>query len=78
MIKKTQVQIDRDLFVELMNFFNQEPEQIKHGFQSEYLKQQLNEKFQKIINNILYTKYKKAATEEEKAAAIQEYLKNKS
>ena len=76
-MKMKQVQIDRDLFIALMNFFNQDPNQIRHGLETELLKEQLNEKFQKIINNILFTKYKKAATTEERAAAIKEYIDNK-
>jgi len=72
-----QVQIDRDLFVELVKFFNQDPEQIRQGLQSDLIKNQLNNKFQKIINNILFTKYKTAASQEERNAAIEEYLKNK-
>lgn len=72
-----QVQIDRDLFVELVKFFNQDPEQIRQGLQSDLIKNQLNNKFQKIINNILFTKYKTAASQEERDAAIEEYLKNK-
>lgn len=71
------VQIERDLFIELMQFFNQDPDQIRNGLEADLLKQQLNEKFQKIINNILFTKYKRAATKEEKEAAIKKYLENK-
>ena len=67
-----QVQISEDLFLSLIKYhileqYNEE-EKIVKG---------LKEKYDKIVNRNLYTKYKTAPTEEEKEKARQEYLNRK-
>ena len=67
-----QVQISEDLFLSLVKYhiveyYNDEKKIIK----------ELKEKYDKIVNRSLYTKYKTAPTEEEKEKARQEYLNQK-
>lgn len=71
------VQIPQSLFVELIEFFNQEPEDIRDGFKAQCIKQDLNTKLDKMISHILYSEYKRAATPEEKKKALNKYLENK-
>lgn len=71
------VQIPQSLFIELVKFFNQEPEEIRDGFKAQCIKQELNSKLDKMINHILYSEYKRAVTPEEKEKALGEYLENK-
>ncbi len=64
-----QVQISEDLFLSLvkyhiLEYYNDEEKIIK----------ELKEKYDKIFNRSLYTKYKTAPTEEEKEKARQKYL----
>ena len=67
-----QVQISEDLFLLLIQYhifecYNEE----------EKIVEELQQKFDSIINRNLYTKYKTAPTEEEKEKARQEYLDRK-
>ena len=67
-----QVQISEDLFLllikyHILEYYNEE-EKIVEGLQ---------EKFDRVVNRSLYTKYKTAPTEEEKEKARQEYLDRK-
>ena len=67
-----QVQISEDLFLSLvkyhiLEYYNDEKKIVK----------ELKEKYDKIVNRSLYTKYKTAPTEEEKEKARQEYLNKK-
>ncbi len=67
-----QVQISEDLFLSLvkyhiLEYYNDE-EKIVKG---------LKEKYERMVNRSLYTKYKTAPTEEEKENARQEYLNKK-
>ena len=67
-----QVQISEDLFLSLvkyhiLEYYNDEKKIVK----------ELKEKYDKIVNRSLYTKYKTAPTEEEKEKARQEYLNQK-
>ena len=67
-----QVQISEDLFLSLikyhiLEYYNDEEKIIKG----------LKEKYDRIANQNLYTKYKTAPTEEEKENARQEYLNKK-
>ena len=50
-----------------MEYYNDEKKIVK----------ELKEKYDKIVNRSLYTKYKTAPTEEEKEKARQEYLNKK-
>lgn len=70
-----QVQIDRDLFVALVKYFNDDDNCKTAAALS--IQQQLNNKFNKIINHILYDRYKRATTPEERQQALTEYLNNK-
>ncbi len=67
-----QVQISKDLFLLLIKY---------HIFEcyndEEKIVEELQKKFDSIINRNLYTKYKTAPTEEEKEKARQEYLDRK-
>ncbi len=68
-----QVQISEDLFLSLIKYhilehYYNEEEKIVKG---------LKEKYDKIVNRNLYTKYKTAPTKEEKEKARQEYLDRK-
>ena len=67
-----QVQISEDLFLLLIQYhifecYNEE----------EKIVEELQQKFDSIINRNLYTKYKTAPTEEEKENARKEYLDRK-
>lgn len=70
-----QVQIDRDLFVALVKYFNDE--QNCNCSAAENIRLQLNNKFNKIINHILYDRYKRSTTQEERQQALSDYLSNK-
>ena len=67
-----QVQVSEDLFLSLIKYhilaYYNEEEKIVKG---------LKEKYDRIANRNLYTKYKTAPTEEEKEKARQEYLNKK-
>ena len=67
-----QVQINEDLFLSLIKY---------HIFEcyneKEKIVEELQQKFDGIINRNLYTKYKTAPTAEEKEKARQEYLDRK-
>lgn len=67
-----QVQISEDLFLSLIKYhileYYNEEEKIVKGLQ---------EKFDRVVNRSLYTKYKTAPTEEKKEKARQEYLDRK-
>ena len=67
-----QVQISEDLFLSLIKY---------HIFEcynnEEKIIEELQQKFDSIINRNLYTKYKTAPTEEEQEKARQEYLDRK-
>ena len=63
------VQISEELFCELYKYFCLDNEDV---FQK--CKDELQIKFDKIVNRNLYTKYKTSATDEEREKARQEYL----
>ena len=67
-----QVQISEDLFLSLIKYHILECCNDK-----EKIVEELQQKFNKIVNRSLYTKYKTALTEEEKEKARQEYLNKK-
>ena len=70
-----QVQIDRNLFVDILKYFNDENN--CKSLEAMLIKEKLNEKFNKIINHILYDRYKRATTPQERQQALTEYLNNK-
>ena len=67
-----QVQISEDLFLSLIKYHI-----LEHYNEEEKIVKELKEKYNKIANRKLYTKYKTALTEEEKEKARQEYLNRK-
>ncbi len=67
-----QVQISEDLFLSLIKYHI-----LEHYNEEEKIVKGLKEKYDKIVNRNLYTKYKTAPTEEEKEKARQEYLNRK-
>lgn len=71
------VQIPLSLFIELLDFFSQEPEQIRQGFRSDLIKDELTDKFNKLVNHALYTKLKRAPSPEDYQKALKEYLDHK-
>lgn len=69
-----QVQIDRDLLVMLYKYFNNNDN--LNSFDALLIRDKVNDKFQKVINHILFEKYKRAVTDEERREALSEYLDN--
>ena len=69
-----QVQIDAGVFVELWQYFNNKEQRTP---EETILFNALDDKVEKIISRSLFTKYKRAATPEERDAARLEYLKHK-
>ena len=67
-----QVQISEDLFLSLVKYHI-----LEYNHEEEKIVKELKEKYNKIANRKLYTKYKTALTEEEKEKARQEYLNRK-
>ncbi len=67
-----QVQISEDLFLSLVKYHI-----LEYYNEEEKIVKELKEKYNKIANRKLYTKYKTASTEEEKEKARQEYLNKK-
>ena len=67
-----QVQISEDLFLSLVKYHI-----LEYYNDEEKIVKELKEKYDKIVNRSLYTKYKTASTEEEKEKARQEYLNRK-
>ena len=67
-----QVQISEDLFLSLVKYYI-----LEYYNDEEKIVKELKEKYDKIVNRSLYTKYKTAPTEEEKEKARQEYLNKK-
>ena len=66
------VQINEDLFLLLIKYHI-----LKYYNEEEKIVEGLQEKFDRVVNRSLYTKYKTAPTEEEKEKARQEYLDKK-
>ena len=67
-----QVQISKDLFLSLVKYHI-----LEYYNDEEKIVKELKEKYNKIVNRSLYTKYKTAPTEEKKEKARQEYLNRK-
>ena len=67
-----QVQISEDLFLSLIKYHI-----LEYYNEEEKIVERLQEKFDRVVNRSLYTKYKTAPTEEEKEKARQEYLNRK-
>ncbi len=68
---KKQVQIDEDLFLDLIVYFNAaEPS----SYEADRIRCALENKFDKLIARKLFTDYKTAPTPAEREAARQQYL----
>ena len=67
-----QVQISEDLFLSLVKYHI-----LEYYNDEEKIVKELKEKYDKIVNRNLYTKYKTALSEEEKEKIRQEYLNRK-
>lgn len=63
------VQIDRELFFDLLEYFLDGKTYLDDG-----IREQLQAKVESLVNRELFTKYKRAATPAEREAARQEYL----
>lgn len=64
-----QIQIDKDLFFALCRYHLMDCDDV-----SDDIKKALNDKLDALVQRDLYTKYKTAATQEQKDKARQEYL----
>jgi hypothetical protein len=67
-----QVQIDLDLFLDLLDYF--EGEYQGEEFLADSIRKQLDSKLDKLIARELFTKYKRAPSGPEREAARREYL----
>ena len=67
-----QVQISEDLFLSLIKYHI-----LEYCSDEEKIVKELQEKFDRVVNRSLYTKYKTAPSEKEKEKARQEYLNKK-
>lgn len=66
-----QVQIDEDLFLDLLSYFNSDdPSPVAAAL----IHAALEEKFDKLVARKLFTDYKRAPTPAEREAARQQYL----
>lgn len=70
-----QVQIDEQLFKELIEYFFSED--VITDSKADNIRQQLNEKLDKLIARELFTKYKRAITVAEREEFRKEYLQHK-
>lgn len=68
---KKQVQIDEDLFLDLICFFSSDDPE---AGAAEHIRQALDEKFDKLVARKLFTDYKTAPTPAERESARQQYL----
>lgn len=66
-----QVQIDEDLFLDLLSYFNSDDPSPDVADQ---IRSALEEKFDKLVARKLFTDYKRAPTPAEREAARQQYL----
>ena len=71
MTKKPQVQIDEDLFLDLLRFFRGN---CSDPFLMEDINAALSDKVDKMIARKLFSEYKQAPTPEQREAARQRYL----
>lgn len=68
-----QIQIDFELFCDLLSYFHNHQEE-QHDYDYDEIYEKLSDKADKIINRELFSKYKRAATPEERERYRQEYL----
>ncbi len=73
-MKNKQIQIPQELFIALIQYFAlDEPTKEQH----EYIRQQLDNKLNRMIEHDLYSTYKNASSPEQKEKARREYLESK-
>lgn len=72
-----QIQIDLDLFRDLLDYFEIGGEYAGAEFLAQDIRKQLDSKLDKIISRELFTKYKRAPTGAEREAARRAYLDHK-
>ena len=69
-----QVQIDLDLFLDLLDYFQLGSEFQGEEFLAEEIRKKLDSKLDKLIARELFTKYKRSPTGEEREQARKAYL----
>lgn len=69
-----QIQIDFELFSDLLHYFHEHQEEYTHDEVYNGLYERLSDKADKIINRELFSRYKRAATPEERNRYRNEYL----
>lgn len=69
-----QVQIEFDLFCELLTYFHDHQDEHESGSDFDEIYRKLSDKADKIINRELFSRYKRAATPEERERYRKEYL----
>ncbi|MCH5201411.1 MAG: complexin-2 [Oscillospiraceae bacterium] len=72
-----QVQIDFELFLDLLDYFEQGGEYQGAEFLAADIRKQLDSKLDKLIARELFTKYKRSPTGAEREAARQAYLNHR-
>lgn len=70
-----QIQIDEELFRNLLEYFFNE--NATNSYQADLIRQQLNDKLDKLIARELFTKYKKAVSSAEREKYRKEYLEHR-
>lgn len=72
-----QVQIEFDLFCELLTYFHDHQDEHESGSDFDEIYRKLSNKADKIINRELFTRYKRAATPEERERYRKQYLEKR-
>lgn len=72
-----QVQIDFELFCDLLDFFEPDSKYQGADFLADDIRRQLDIKVDKMISRELFTKYKRSPTGSEREQARQEYLNHR-
>lgn len=70
-----QIQIDEELFRDLLGYFFNE--NAPDDYNANLIRQQLNDKLDRLIAREIFTKYKKAVTSEEREKYRKEYLEHR-
>ena len=67
-------QIELQLFFAIYDYFFNNPDGQPQGYEADEIRRKLDEKLDKVISRELFSKYKRAATAEEREQARQQYL----
>ena len=73
-MKPKQVQIEFDFFCEMLTYFHDHQDEHESGSDFDEIYRKLSDKADKIINRELFSRYKRAATPEERERYRKEYL----